>query len=139
MQHSAVLVIVKLSLVLLQATLETIEAEFWKVVEEAEDPVEVLYGADIDTTITGSGFPQKVLVCPDNIFPFLHWNLYCKLVPGFHAIAICQAHCELGTIAVLCCVHPWPHNVLLPYSAIGFCKSTFAKAHILACVHCSKG
>ena len=37
-----------------------IETEFWKVVEAAEDPVEVLYGADIDTTITGSGFPQKV-------------------------------------------------------------------------------
>lgn len=42
-----------------KASLEAIEAEFWKVVEEAEDPVEVLYGADIDTTITGSGFPQK--------------------------------------------------------------------------------
>jgi len=48
---------------LLQASLEAIEAEFWKVVEEAEDPVEVLYGADIDTTITGSGFPQKVWPC----------------------------------------------------------------------------
>ncbi|KAA6416700.1 MAG: lysine-specific demethylase 5C-like, partial [Trebouxia sp. A1-2] len=42
-----------------KASLEAIEAEFWKVVEEAEDPVEVLYGADIDTTITGSGFPIK--------------------------------------------------------------------------------
>ena len=48
---------------LLQASLEAIEAEFWKVVEQAEDPVEVLYGADIDTTITGSGFPQKVCHC----------------------------------------------------------------------------
>ena len=28
--------------------------------ERADEPVEVLYGADIDTTITGSGFPQKV-------------------------------------------------------------------------------
>ena len=44
----------------LQASLETIEAEFWQVVEKGEEPVEVLYGADIDTTITGSGFPQKV-------------------------------------------------------------------------------
>jgi len=35
---------------LLQASLEAIEAEFWKVVEEAEDPVEVLYGADIEET-----------------------------------------------------------------------------------------
>lgn len=48
------------SILLLQASSETIEAEFWKVVEEADEPVEVLYGADIDTTITGSGFPQKV-------------------------------------------------------------------------------
>lgn len=47
----------------LQASLETIEAEFWKVVEAADEPVEVLYGADIDTTITGSGFPQKVCIC----------------------------------------------------------------------------
>ena len=58
----------------LQASLETIETEFWKVVEQAEDPVEVLYGADIDTTITGSGFPQKVCRCPGILytvyFPF---------------------------------------------------------------------
>lgn len=47
---------------MLQASLETIEAEFWKVVEAADEPVEVLYGADIDTTITGSGFPQKVCI-----------------------------------------------------------------------------
>ena len=46
----------------LQASLETIETEFWKVVEAADEPVEVLYGADIDTTITGSGFPQKVCI-----------------------------------------------------------------------------
>ena len=52
---------------MLQASLETIEAEFWKVVEEAEEPVEVLYGADIDTTITGSGFPQKVCIAPCSV------------------------------------------------------------------------
>lgn len=44
----------------LQASLTAIESEFWNVVERADEPVEVLYGADIDTTITGSGFPQKV-------------------------------------------------------------------------------
>ena len=46
-----------------------IETEFWKVVEAAEDPVEVLYGADIDTTITGSGFPQKVCLCLPSALP----------------------------------------------------------------------
>ena len=44
----------------LQASLTAVESEFWNVVERADEPVEVLYGADIDTTITGSGFPQQV-------------------------------------------------------------------------------
>ena len=35
-----------------------LEAEFWRIVEEGEDVVEVLYGADLDTVQTGSGFPR---------------------------------------------------------------------------------
>lgn len=34
------------------------EAEFWGIVEGGEDAVEVLYGADLDTTAVGSGFPK---------------------------------------------------------------------------------
>lgn len=61
---------------LLQASLDTIESEFWKVVEEADEPVEVLYGADIDTTITGSGFPQKVgMTCLLHASPCITWTL----------------------------------------------------------------
>lgn len=35
------------------------EKDFWKIVEEKEEPVEVLYGADIQTGTTGSGFPKS--------------------------------------------------------------------------------
>ena len=42
-----------------QAGHDDIEQEFWNVVEQGEEPVEVLYGADIDTSKTGSGFPVR--------------------------------------------------------------------------------
>ena len=41
----------------LQATEVDIERAFWDVVEEGEEPVEVMYGADLDTSRLGSGFP----------------------------------------------------------------------------------
>lgn len=50
-----------------QASLQAIESAFWNVVERADEPVEVLYGADIDTTITGSGFPQEVHDIPQQL------------------------------------------------------------------------
>ena len=39
---------------------DDVEAAFWKVVESSDEPVEVLYGADLDTGVVGSGFPCKV-------------------------------------------------------------------------------
>ena len=41
---------------------DDVEAAFWKVVESSDEPVEVLYGADLDTGVVGSGFPCKVSV-----------------------------------------------------------------------------
>jgi histone demethylase JARID1 len=35
-----------------------VETDFWRIVERATDPVEVLYGSDIDTGHYGSGFPR---------------------------------------------------------------------------------
>ena len=39
-------------------TWQAAEAAFWEIVEEGEEPVEVLYGADLDTNVLGSGFPR---------------------------------------------------------------------------------
>ena len=41
-----------------ELTDEQLEAEFWRIVEEGEDEVEVLYGADLDSVETGSCFPR---------------------------------------------------------------------------------
>lgn len=40
-----------------QASVEEKEEAFWRIVERGEDVVEVHYGADLDTTEVGSGFP----------------------------------------------------------------------------------
>jgi hypothetical protein len=42
-----------------QVDWEQIEGEFWRIVEEGEEPVEVVYGADLDTSQVGSGFPHR--------------------------------------------------------------------------------
>eukprot|EP00271_Cylindrocystis_brebissonii_P017526 TRINITY_DN4596_c1_g1_i1.p1 TRINITY_DN4596_c1_g1~~TRINITY_DN4596_c1_g1_i1.p1 ORF type:complete len:2735 (-),score=484.18 TRINITY_DN4596_c1_g1_i1:871-9075(-) len=40
------------------------ETEFWRIVERSTQPVEVLYGSDLDTSQCGSGFPRKSDTCP---------------------------------------------------------------------------
>ncbi|WIA16623.1 hypothetical protein OEZ85_013288 [Tetradesmus obliquus] len=40
-----------------KATWDQVETEFWRVVEEAEEPFDVLVGDDLDTAVLGSGFP----------------------------------------------------------------------------------
>ena len=36
------------------------ETDFWDIVEHGEDTVDVLYGADLDTSVLGSGFPRPI-------------------------------------------------------------------------------
>lgn len=43
-----------------QASIADIEQAFWDVVEAGEEPVEVMYGADLDTSVMGSAFPVRV-------------------------------------------------------------------------------
>lgn len=42
----------------IQVPLERLEADFWEIVEKGDEPVDVLYGADLDTSVLGSGFPR---------------------------------------------------------------------------------
>ncbi|KAG0615380.1 hypothetical protein M758_5G036600 [Ceratodon purpureus] len=41
-----------------EPTVEMIEGEYWRIVEQATDQIEVLYGADVETGKFGSGFPK---------------------------------------------------------------------------------
>ncbi|KAI4343122.1 hypothetical protein MLD38_027660 [Melastoma candidum] len=40
-------------------SVEDIEGEFWRIVEQPTDEVEVYYGADLETGAIGSGFPKE--------------------------------------------------------------------------------
>ncbi|KAL5977341.1 hypothetical protein ACLOJK_021687 [Asimina triloba] len=39
-------------------TVEDIEGEYWRIVEKSTEKIEVLYGADLETGVFGSGFPK---------------------------------------------------------------------------------
>ncbi|CAN8294959.1 unnamed protein product [Cochlearia groenlandica] len=39
-------------------SIEDVEGEYWRIVEKATEEIEVLYGADLETGLFGSGFPK---------------------------------------------------------------------------------
>ncbi|MCE3050236.1 hypothetical protein HAX54_046715 [Datura stramonium] len=41
-----------------EPSLENIEGEYWRMVEKPTEEIEVLYGADLETGVFGSGFPK---------------------------------------------------------------------------------
>ncbi|KAB5531287.1 PLU-1-like protein-domain-containing protein [Coniochaeta sp. 2T2.1] len=55
-------------------TEEDVEQEFWRLVADLEETVEVEYGADIHCTTHGSGFPT-IEKNPDNPYSTDPWNL----------------------------------------------------------------
>ena len=59
----------------LQVPWQAIEEAFWNIVEEGEEEVEVLYGADLDSTIFGSAFPTRTGRMQDSEYAESPWNL----------------------------------------------------------------
>ncbi|PQM39285.1 hypothetical protein Pyn_37180 [Prunus yedoensis var. nudiflora] len=47
-------------------SVEDIEGEYWRIVEQPTDEVEVYYGADLETGVFGSGFPKALSVVTGN-------------------------------------------------------------------------
>ncbi|KAM6551640.1 hypothetical protein CsatB_001448 [Cannabis sativa] len=45
-----------------EPSVEDIEGEYWRIVEQPTDEVEVYYGADLETGVFGSGFPKSSTV-----------------------------------------------------------------------------
>ncbi|KAG7653570.1 FY-rich N-terminal [Arabidopsis suecica] len=41
-----------------EPALEDVEGEYWRIVDKATEEIEVLYGADLETGVFGSGFPK---------------------------------------------------------------------------------
>ncbi|KAK4385439.1 putative lysine-specific demethylase [Sesamum angolense] len=61
-----------------QPSIENIEGEYWRMVEKPTEEIEVLYGADLETGVFGSGFPknaQQVHSASDIKYINSGWNL----------------------------------------------------------------
>ncbi|KAI4350102.1 hypothetical protein L6164_010623 [Bauhinia variegata] len=92
---------------------ENIEGEYWRMVERPTEEIEVLYGADLETGVFGSGFPRK----SDEVSSVSHdqyvksgWNLN-----NFARLPGSVLSYESGDIS----------GVLVPWLYIGMCFSSF--------------
>lgn len=90
---------------------EELEVEFWNIVERGEEPVEVYYGADLNTGTVGSGFPRAGE--SDNPYATHKWNVnnFPKLT-GEHE-------------SLLNHVNEAIQGVIVPWLYIGMCFSAF--------------
>ncbi|KAL8166447.1 hypothetical protein V2J09_007946 [Rumex salicifolius] len=91
---------------------EIIEGEYWRVVENPTDEIEVLYGADLETGIFGSGFlkPDEQGSPSDERYIKSGWNLNnLSRLPG----------------SVLTYENPDISGVQVPWLYIGMCFSSF--------------
>eukprot|EP00249_Psilotum_nudum_P024703 c29269_g2_i1 orf=563-4357(-) len=93
-----------------EPSVEEIEGEYWRIVEQATEQIEVLYGADIETADFGSGFPIAKPGTEPSPYEKSGWNLNnIARLPG-SVLAF-----EEGNIS----------GVLVPWLYVGMCFSSF--------------
>nr|XP_011460431.1 PREDICTED: probable lysine-specific demethylase JMJ14 isoform X1 [Fragaria vesca subsp. vesca]XP_011460432.1 PREDICTED: probable lysine-specific demethylase JMJ14 isoform X1 [Fragaria vesca subsp. vesca]XP_011460433.1 PREDICTED: probable lysine-specific demethylase JMJ14 isoform X1 [Fragaria vesca subsp. vesca] len=92
---------------------EDIEGEYWRIVEQPTDEVEVYYGADLETGVFGSGFPKASSVVtksdPD-LYAMSGWNL--NNLPRLPGSVLCFEESDIS-------------GVLVPWLYVGMCFSSF--------------
>ncbi|XP_050221874.1 putative lysine-specific demethylase JMJ16 [Mercurialis annua] len=96
-----------------EPTVENIEGEYWRIVEKATEEIEVLYGADLETGVFGSGFPKlssQVGSDANDRYAKSGWNLN-----NFPRLPGSVLSYESGDIS----------GVLVPWLYIGMCFSSF--------------
>ncbi|KAI3458728.1 hypothetical protein Pfo_015391 [Paulownia fortunei] len=97
----------------LQPSVENIEGEYWRMVQKPTEEIEVLYGADLETGVFGSGFPknaQQVRSASDIKYINSGWNLN-----NFPRLPGSVLSFESSDIS----------GVLVPWLYIGMCFSSF--------------
>ncbi|XXG61987.1 hypothetical protein AAC387_Pa05g0452 [Persea americana] len=97
-----------------EPSMENIEGEYWRIVEKPTEEIEVLYGADIQTAVFGSGFPKSSTEAMDSDskdeYVKSEWNLNnISRLPGS------MLSFESGDIS----------GVMLPWLYVGMCFSSF--------------
>ncbi|XP_042049740.1 lysine-specific demethylase JMJ18-like isoform X2 [Salvia splendens] len=96
-----------------QPSVENIEGEYWRMVEKPTEEIEVLYGADLETGVFGSGFPKTAeQVSSDSDIKYINsgWNLN-----NFPRLPGSVLSFESSDIS----------GVLVPWLYIGMCFSSF--------------
>ncbi|XP_058101595.1 putative lysine-specific demethylase JMJ16 [Magnolia sinica] len=97
-----------------EPTVENIEGEYWRLVEKPTEEIEVLYGADIETRVFGSGFPKASSVPmksdAEDRYVKSGWNLN-----NFSRLPGSVLSFESGDIS----------GVLVPWLYVGMCFSSF--------------
>jgi len=94
-------------------SVEDIEGEYWRIVENPTEEIEVIYGADLETGTFGSGFPKfspEVKSDGENKYAESGWNL--NNLPRLQGSVLSF---EGGDIS----------GVLIPWVYVGMCFSSF--------------
>ncbi|XP_039054017.1 lysine-specific demethylase JMJ18-like [Hibiscus syriacus] len=92
---------------------EDIEGEYWKIVEQSTDEVEVYYGADLETGTFGSGFPKASATLTGNDadkYTTSGWNL--NNFPRLQGSVLSFEGCDIS-------------GVIVPWLYVGMCFSSF--------------
>ncbi|XP_044479444.1 lysine-specific demethylase JMJ18-like isoform X3 [Mangifera indica] len=96
-----------------EPSVEDIEGEYWRIVEQPTDEVEVYYGADLETGAFGSGFPKAsnmVAESDSNQYAMSGWNL--NNLPRLPGSVLCFEGSDIS-------------GVLVPWLYVGMCFSSF--------------
>ncbi|XP_059665739.1 putative lysine-specific demethylase JMJ16 isoform X2 [Cornus florida] len=97
----------------LEPSVENIEGEYWRIVEKPTEEIEVLYGADLETGVFGSGFPKlshQVASASDGKYVKSGWNL--NNFPRLPGSVLSYESSDIS-------------GVLVPWLYIGMCFSSF--------------
>ncbi|CAH8386636.1 unnamed protein product [Eruca vesicaria subsp. sativa] len=97
-----------------EPAVEDVEGEYWRIVDKATEEIEVLYGADLETGVFGSGFPKisssQEASSSDEKYAKSGWNLN-----NFSRLPGSLLKHEGSDIS----------GVLVPWLYIGMCFSSF--------------
>ncbi|XP_022745077.1 putative lysine-specific demethylase JMJ16 isoform X2 [Durio zibethinus] len=96
-----------------EPSVENIEGEYWRIVEKATEEIEVLYGADLETGVFGSGFPKKhsqVGFASNEKYIKSGWNL--NNFPRLPGSVLSYESSDIS-------------GVLVPWLYVGMCFSSF--------------
>ncbi|CAN8290571.1 unnamed protein product [Cochlearia groenlandica] len=94
-------------------SVEEIEGEYWRIVEQPTDEVEVYYGADLENGVLGSGFYKKAQTLTGSEmdqYIVSGWNL--NNLPRLPGSVLSFEDCDIS-------------GVLVPWLYVGMCFSSF--------------